>query len=329
MEARKISELIEANQITENDVMPIVNAGVTKKVKFTFVRNFINNMVDRILFAINQYGHLIETNASGTEIDLGNVIGPQGATGATGAPGPKGDQGEQGPQGPVGPQGPKGDAGATGAIQTAFFGTTTETGIIDVTIEGLTELVRGTKISIICPQIDDVSANGLQLRINNSLSAEIKVLKNNSLQSIVSHTGYWEGASTSSTRVCDANVQLDLVYNGSEWQVKDNPVLCAYFTTDKNYSVYSNGLIKQTATIYKGSNLSAGASWNATPTFQITMRDTGYSLLMSAGDQGGGGEEEREVYNTRTTENTQLTIFNRNSNTVCTSPSIAYTVKGL
>lgn len=245
MEARKISELIEANQITENDVMPIVNAGITKKVKFTFVRNFINNMVDRILFAINQSGHLIETNASGTEIDLGNVVGPRGATGATGAPGPKGNQGEQGPQGPVGPQGPKGDAGATGAIQTAFFSTTTETGIIDVTIEGLTELVRGTKISIICPQIDNVSANGLQLRINNSLSAEIKVLKNNSLQSIIAHTGYWEGAATSSTRVCDANVQLDLVYNGTEWQVKDNPVLCSYFATNKSYSVYANGYIHQ------------------------------------------------------------------------------------
>ena len=36
-------------------------------------------------------------------VDLGNVIGPQGATGATG------------PQGPEGPQGPTGATGATGA----------------------------------------------------------------------------------------------------------------------------------------------------------------------------------------------------------------------
>ena len=286
MEARKISELIEANQITENDVMPIVNAGVTKKVKFTFVRNFINNMVDRILFAINQYGHLIETNASGTEIDLGNVIGPQGATGATGAPGPKGDQGEQGPQGPVGPQGPKGDAGATGAIQTAFFGTTTETGIIDVTIEGLTELVRGTKISIICPQIDDVSANGLQLRINNSLRAEIKVLKNNSLQSIIAHTGYWEGASSTSQRVWDNNTTLELIYDGTNWVVVGNPVLCSYFATDKSYSVYANGFIHQWGRRNNGSN-SRGLDYDLT--FPIVFNSgTSYVINVSAQRNGSG-----------------------------------------
>lgn len=67
------------------------------------------------------------------EIDLGNVMGPQGpkgdtgatgpqgpkgATGATGPQGPKGDTGPQGPQGiqgETGPQGPKGATGATGA----------------------------------------------------------------------------------------------------------------------------------------------------------------------------------------------------------------------
>ena len=66
------------------------------------------------------------------EIDLGNVMGPQGpkgetgATGpqgprgATGAQGPQGEKGETGPQGPqgiqgeTGPQGPKGATGETG-----------------------------------------------------------------------------------------------------------------------------------------------------------------------------------------------------------------------
>lgn len=38
-------------------------------------------------------------------VDLGNVIGPQGATG------PQGPQGETGATGATGPQGPKGDAG--------------------------------------------------------------------------------------------------------------------------------------------------------------------------------------------------------------------------
>ena len=281
MEAKKISELIEANQITENDVLPIVNAGVTKKVKFTFVRNFINELVNTVLFAINSSGHLVETNASGVDIDLGNVVGPRGATGATGSPGPKGDKGEQGEQGPKGDKGDKGDAGATGAIQSAFFGTTTETGIIDVTIEGLTELVRGTKISIICPQVDDVSANGLQLRINNSLSAEIKVLKNNSLQSIINHTGRWEESATSSTRVCDANTHLDLVYNGTQWQIMGNPILCSYFTLDNgssanqrnSYIVYADGLIHQWGTM---DHKSAARDIKETVNLLITHKASGY-----------------------------------------------------
>ena len=128
---------------------------------------------------------------------------------------------------------------------TAYFGTTTDTGVIDITIPGLTELRQGMKIDVICPQINDVSANGLQLRINNTLSAEIKVLKNNSLQAIISHTGYWEEAATSSTRVCNANTSLTLVYNGTEWQIKGNPILCAYYSTNKGYRVYADGLIEQ------------------------------------------------------------------------------------
>ena len=128
---------------------------------------------------------------------------------------------------------------------TAYFGTTSETGVIDITIPGLTALRQGMKIDVICPQVDDVSANGLQLRINNTLSAEIKVLKNNSLQSIINHTGYWEEAATSSTRVCNANTSLTLVYNGTEWQIKENPILCAYYSTNKGYRVYADGLIEQ------------------------------------------------------------------------------------
>ncbi len=144
---------------------------------------------------------------------------------------------------------------------TTYFGTTSETGIIDITVPGLTALRQGMKLDLICPQVDDVSANGLQLRINNTLSAEIKVLKNNSLQSIINHTGRWEEAATSSTRVCDANTHLDLVYNGTQWQIMGNPILCSYFTSNdgteanqrNNYLVYADGLIHQWGTMNNGS----------------------------------------------------------------------------
>ena len=105
MEARKISELMEALNIAENDLLPIVNEGKTKKVKFTFVKTFIHNLIMRILFSIDSNGHLIETDSTGRTIDLGRVKGDKGDTGATG---PRGVQGEKGEKGE------KGDTGATG-----------------------------------------------------------------------------------------------------------------------------------------------------------------------------------------------------------------------
>ena len=48
--------------------------------------------------------------------NLGQVVGPQGATGAQGPQGPKGDTGAQGPKGDTGAQGPQGPAGTTPTI---------------------------------------------------------------------------------------------------------------------------------------------------------------------------------------------------------------------
>lgn len=211
---------------------------------------------------------------------------------------------------------------------TAYFGTTTDTGIIDITIDGLTALRQGMKIDVICPQINDVSANGLQLRINNTLSAEIKVLKNNSLQSIVSHTGYWEEASTSSTRVCDANTSLTLVYNGTEWQIKENPILCAHYSTSKSYKVYADGTVEQAGEIAKGSDIAAEATWSVQIEYLISYNNTNYNLICSAGDYGGGGEVEREDRTTRAVNSTTLKITNKNSSVVSKLPYLTYFIKG-
>lgn len=189
------------------------------------------------------------------------------------------------------------------------------------------ELVANvTTVKIIFPQLDTGSPT---LNINGLGAKPIKAVRAGQLVDIVAHTGYWEGAGSTSQRVWDNNTTLELIYDGTNWVVVGNPVLCSYFATDKSYSVYSNGEIEQTATIYRGSNLSSGETWSATITYQIVMSDTGYTLLMSARDEGGGGEEEREMYATRTTSSTKLRISNRNSSTVCQSPSMTYTVKGL
>lgn len=189
------------------------------------------------------------------------------------------------------------------------------------------ELVANvTTVKLILPQLDTGSPT---LNINGLGAKPIKAVRAGQLINITAHTGYWAGASSTSSRVWDNNTTLELIYDGTNWVVVGNPVLCSYFATDKSYSVYSNGEIEQTATRYKGSNLEPGETWSATITYQIVMSDTGYTLLMSARDEGGGGEEEREMYATRTTSSTKLRISNRNSSTVCQSPSMTYTVKGL
>ena len=103
--------------------------------------NGLKNLPKNVAKVAVENGHLIvyyddEENEM-AKVDLGQVVGPTGATGpqgpkgdtgatgATGPQGPKGDTGETGatgpqgpkgatgPKGPTGPQGPKGDNGIT------------------------------------------------------------------------------------------------------------------------------------------------------------------------------------------------------------------------
>ena len=68
----------------------------------------------------NLYAYYKEGNTM-AKVDLGNVVGPQGAKGAKGDTGPRGIQGEAGPQGAkgakgdTGPRGIQGEAGPQGA----------------------------------------------------------------------------------------------------------------------------------------------------------------------------------------------------------------------
>jgi len=57
-------------------------------------------------------GELILTLSDATQLNLGNVIGPQGETGS---PGPQGNKGSLGPQGNKGSLGPQGDKGPQGS----------------------------------------------------------------------------------------------------------------------------------------------------------------------------------------------------------------------
>lgn len=125
MQSKRISELEEGKAINDGDYIPIVQDGVTKRLMFQLFKKLVMN----ITFAVDKFGHLIETTAEGQRIDLGRIkgedgergaagekgaTGPQGERGEKGEKGDKGDQGEQGIQGERGEKGERGADGPTG-----------------------------------------------------------------------------------------------------------------------------------------------------------------------------------------------------------------------
>lgn len=139
----KISELTLTATIADDDYIPIVQSGVTKRIRRD---NFKLNLVG----ATGATGLTGATGATGAQGGDG-ATGPQGNTGATGAIGPTGYTGATGFTGATGPQaesgatGPQGDTGATGATGPAadFEGgiVINEAGAdVDVRVEGVSDI---------------------------------------------------------------------------------------------------------------------------------------------------------------------------------------------
>lgn len=100
------------------------------------------------------------------------------------------------------------------------------------------------------------------LDVSNTGAKNIVVRRNNKFYFPTTHTGHWDGSTTTSTRMWDNYVTLELmyiagtqtVYNPSDgtsssvngvWLIMGNPVVMSYFGTDSGYTVYANGLIEQ------------------------------------------------------------------------------------
>lgn len=80
--------------------------------------NALSNLPQNVDHVAVENGHLIAYLSEGGDnvmarVDLGQVVGPQGATGPQGPQGLTGPQGPQGPTGATGPQGPAGSDGIT------------------------------------------------------------------------------------------------------------------------------------------------------------------------------------------------------------------------
>lgn len=84
----------------------------------------------------------------------------------------------------------------------------------------------------------------------------IKAARGGSVVTVAPHQ--FAGGNYSSTykyKVWDANTTLELMWDGTNWLVMGNPVVCSYFSTSYLYKVYADGFIRQ-----QGSLTPTGAS---------------------------------------------------------------------
>jgi len=141
------------------------------------------------------------------------------------------------------------------------------------------ELVANvTTVKLILPQLDTGSPT---LNINGLGAKPIKAVRAGQLVDIVAHTGYWGGASSTSQRVWDNNTTLELIYDGTNWVVVGNPILCSYLISNSgstslqrnSYLVYANGVIHQWGTYDYGS---ATRAIEVTVLLRIVHSNSGY-----------------------------------------------------
>ncbi|MBQ4215512.1 MAG: hypothetical protein II663_04480, partial [Bacteroidales bacterium] len=126
---------------------------------------------------------------------------------------------------------------------------------IQVTMSNFTssDLVVGKTVKI---KFSKCTADEPTLNINGTGAKAIKAVEAGSLVDVRSHTARWEGSATSSVRTWDDNTVLELIYDGTEWVIVGNPILCSYYTTSvstsskdiNSYEVYANGMIYQYGT---------------------------------------------------------------------------------
>lgn len=84
------------------------------------------------------------------QIDLGQVVGPQGPIGPEGPAGPQGPEGPQGPVGETGPQGPEGPAGPQGpqGVQAPVVNDLTTGGASDALSAEMGKTLQATKADL-------------------------------------------------------------------------------------------------------------------------------------------------------------------------------------
>ena len=112
----------------------------------------------------------------------------------------------------------------------------------DVTLTGFA-LYAGVTVKVMF--INGNSAANPMLNVNNTGAKYIKVIKAGAKITPVNHTGYWRGASNTSTEMWQPYTILELMYDGSDWVIVGNPTVESYSNDTVGYTVTADGLIEQ------------------------------------------------------------------------------------
>ena len=135
---KAISDLIQATQITNEDLFVLEQSGEAKKLKGATLLDFVTLSVVSVTVTTLPAGSSATATydkSTGT-LALGIPQGSKGDTGATGATGATGPQGEQGVKGETGATGATGPQGPAGPANVLTIGSVTSGKVASATITG-------------------------------------------------------------------------------------------------------------------------------------------------------------------------------------------------
>ena len=124
----------------------------------------------------------------------------------------------------------------------ALCSTNKTTQVKAVTLTGFA-LYAGVTVKVMF--VNGNSAANPMLNVNNTGAKYIKVIKAGAKITPVNHTGYWRGASGTSTEMWQPYTILELMYDGTDWVIVGNPTVENYFSDTAIYTVKADGLIEQ------------------------------------------------------------------------------------
>ncbi len=116
------------------------------------------------------------------------------------------------------------------------------TQIKEVTLTGFA-LYAGVTVKVMF--IKGNSAANPMLNVNNTGVKYINVVKAGAKTIPLNHTGYWRGASYTSTEMWQPYTILEFMYDGYEWVIVGNPIVESYYNDTAGYTVTADGLIEQ------------------------------------------------------------------------------------